>query len=109
MKKVNHNNLPKAVELLLKEIFVIKEALADGKPMNLKINHDDRIYNKSQAADLFGVSRSTMNRIINEGEIPYSRIGKQYRFLHRDLIKWLESTGRSKWPSYNKAIENLKK
>lgn len=108
MEIVNHNNLPKAVELILRKIDEITDALAEGTPLIVTVNDGDKIYSLKEACTQVGISRSTMHRLITNNDIPYHKTGRQYKFFHKELIGWLESTGRASWPSYNGVVDSMK-
>jgi excisionase family DNA binding protein len=44
----------------------------------------------SQAADLLGVSRPTVIKLLDEGKIPYERIGTHRRIQLRDVLYFRE-------------------
>lgn len=46
--------------------------------------------NISQAAEYLGISKSTVNRKKDEGEIPFSKIGGRVVYSKKELDKWNE-------------------
>jgi excisionase family DNA binding protein len=54
----------------------------------------DRMLTITEAADLLGVSCTSLRRYANEGKIKTYRVGsgKHRRFRKRDVLEYLEST-----------------
>jgi excisionase family DNA binding protein len=48
-------------------------------------------FNASEAADFLHAHVETVRRLARKGEIPSFKIGKDWRFLKEDLIKWAQS------------------
>lgn len=50
------------------------------------------VYSVSEAANLLGVNRVTISRLISKGEIPAARLGhRTVRIRHEDLVAFLKS------------------
>lgn len=43
-----------------------------------------------EAAELLGVSQQTVLRLARRGELPGRKVGWEWRFSQRALIRWLE-------------------
>lgn len=43
----------------------------------------------AEAAELLRVHPNTMYQLASSGQIPCRRVGRQYRFTHDVLIRWL--------------------
>lgn len=52
---------------------------------------DDGVYTLREACRLLRISEATARRWIKEGRLPGRKIGRDYRFLGRDLLRYLTS------------------
>lgn len=52
---------------------------------------ENEIYTTKEVADLLKVSLPTVKRMLKDRRLPSTRIGKQHRFLGRDLLNIMET------------------
>ena len=50
---------------------------------------DKEILDVEGAADVLGVSKTTIYKLAREGTIPATRVGREWRFSRTDLVKWI--------------------
>lgn len=72
----------KALDLL----FYILNNMAEGKSISL-VPSDSEI-STQQAADMLNVSRPHLVKLLEEGVIPYKKVGSHRRILLEDLIEY---------------------
>lgn len=51
----------------------------------------DSLLTLPEAADYLRLAKQTIYNLVNRGEIPYLKAGRQLRFRKSDLDAWLES------------------
>ncbi len=51
--------------------------------------HDGEILDVEGAATLLGVSTTTIYNLARKGEIPATRVGREWRFARANLIQWV--------------------
>ncbi|MFZ2900825.1 MAG: helix-turn-helix domain-containing protein [Saprospiraceae bacterium] len=79
-----HLELPTKVFKLLR---VILANMAEGKSISLIPSETE--LSTQQAADILGVSRPHLVKLLESGKIPFKKVGKHRRMLLEDLIKYL--------------------
>lgn len=62
--------------------------LAEGQPVTLIALESE--LSTQQAAELLGVSRPYFVKLLEEGKIPFRKVGEQRRVRYRDLLKYTE-------------------
>ena len=75
--------LPEEIQDVLREVV---NALSNGQAITIVPR--DTILTTQQAADLLGVSRPTLVRLLEAGDIPFAKPGRHRRIALRDLITY---------------------
>ncbi|GAA4918199.1 excisionase family DNA binding protein [Stackebrandtia albiflava] len=76
-------DLPEEVYHALRDVV---EALSQG--LAITIAPQNTMLTTQEAADLLNISRPTLVKLLQEGEIPYSRRGRHRRVLLRDVVDY---------------------
>lgn len=77
--------IPAEVHQVLRQVV---EALRQG--LAVTVAPQTMVLTTQQAADLLGVSRPTLIKLLNKEQIPYERIGTHRRIQLRDLLTYRE-------------------
>jgi excisionase family DNA binding protein len=94
--------LPEDIYRLLRGVL---EALTEGIPVSVAADSSTLI-STAQAADILGVSRPTMVRILEQDKIPYTTPGKHRRLRLEDVLDYKESVTRGQHGAAD-AIQDL--
>lgn len=86
-----HLALPDELYEVLKDVVA---ALAEGLAVTVVPQH--AVLTTSQAADLLGVSRPTLVRLLEAGEIPFVKPGRHRRVRLGDVLAYQERSRRSR-------------
>jgi excisionase family DNA binding protein len=78
-------SLPEEVYRVLADVV---ETMRQGKAITL-VPHTQRLTTQ-EAADILGVSRPTLVKLLEEGKIPYEQPGRHRRILFTDLLAYQE-------------------
>ncbi|MEU1900155.1 helix-turn-helix domain-containing protein [Nocardiopsis dassonvillei] len=72
----------------------VVSALSQG--LAISIAPHNTMLTTQEAADLLSISRPTLVRLLDDGEIPHSMRGRHRRVLLRDVLAYQESTRRER-------------
>ncbi|MEW6419078.1 MAG: helix-turn-helix domain-containing protein [Nitrospirota bacterium] len=59
--------------------------------METTINNKE-ILTEQELQKLLGVSRTTLWKLRKNGHLPYTKIGREYRYLKSEIIEWLKES-----------------
>src|SRR5699024_3199415 len=71
--------------------------------MAISIAPHNTMLTPQEAADLLGISRPTLVRLLSEGEIPFSTRGRHRRVLLRDVLDYQERT----WQKREQVLDQM--
>ncbi len=92
--------LPAAAARLLVELL---SAMAEGNAVSLVSIHAE--LTSQQAADLLGVSRPFLIKKLDEGRIPFRRVGTHRRILFSDLMKFKDDIDKQRTEILNELTQ----
>lgn len=72
----------------------VVSALSQG--LAISVAPHNTMLTTQEAADLLGISRPTLVRLLDSGEIPHSMRGRHRRVLLRDVLSYQENTRRER-------------
>jgi excisionase family DNA binding protein len=78
-----HWDLPAEAYRVLKEVL---EAMANGMAITVMPRHT--MLTTQEAADLLGISRPTLVKLLGDGEIPFEQRGRHRRLLLTDVLDY---------------------
>ncbi|MBW2056394.1 MAG: helix-turn-helix domain-containing protein [Deltaproteobacteria bacterium] len=53
---------------------------------------DKEILNEAELMELLGVSRTTLWKLRRDRNLPYGKVGREYRYLKSEIIRWLKES-----------------
>jgi excisionase family DNA binding protein len=92
--------LPEEVYQILVQVV---EALREGKVITI-VPRTQRLTTQ-EAADFLGISRPTLVKLLEQGQIPYDQPGRHRRILFSDLLAYLERRGEERRAALDRMTE----
>lgn len=99
-----HNNSTIHVELpptMLDMLLQITQAMSQG--LAISIVPHNMMLSTQEAADLLGISRPTLVRMVEEGKIPFEKKNRHRRLYLRDVVQYRERQRRDS----NEALDDM--
>ncbi len=84
-------------------LALVVAAMARGQAVT--VSPHNQTLTTQEAADLLGVSRPTVVRILDQGLIPYRQPGRHRRILLRDVLTYIEEQAHQRRAALDKLIE----
>ncbi len=84
--------LPDEVYRLLRQVV---EAMSQG--LAVTVTPQTQVVTTQQAAEILGMSRPTLIRLLDAGQIPFEHVGKHRRLLLRDVLSFRERRRREQY------------
>lgn len=50
----------------------------------------DRLLNEREVGELLGVSRTTLWRLRRHGELPFGKVGREFRYSKAEILDWVK-------------------
>jgi excisionase family DNA binding protein len=82
---------PSLAELLKQLVGQMTEGRA------VALTRGEKVVTTQQGAAMLGMSRPSFIKLLEEGEIPYHRVGNQRRVLLSELVEYLNRRDRDRW------------
>jgi excisionase family DNA binding protein len=92
--------LPEEVYQILVQVV---EALREGKVITI-VPRTQRLTTQ-EAADFLGISRPTLVKLLEQGQIPFEQPGRHRRILFSDLLAYLERRGEERRAALDRMTE----
>jgi excisionase family DNA binding protein len=100
----NHIKLPKPIfELLVHLVQQMKQG------RSIVMMPEDEAFTTQAAANFLGVSRQHFVNLIEEGKIPYHKVGTHRRVYFRDLKEYSERRDKSRRESLDSLFDKVSK
>lgn len=100
----NHIKLPKPIfELLVHLVQQMKQG------RSIVMMPEDETFTTQAAANFLGVSRQHFVNLIEEGEIPFHKVGTHRRVYFRDLKEYSERRDKSRRESLDSLFDKVSK
>ena len=92
--------LPEEIATVLREVVT---AMAQGKAVTVAPQHTT--LTTQQAADLLGVSRPTLVKLLEDGELPFTKPGRHRRIRLSDVLAYRDRVRRGRTEALDELAE----
>ena len=89
-EKINFENLPQAVSLLLEKVDSLEQLLKSQQTI-ISQAPSDRPMSITEAAKFVNLTVPTLYGFVSKRTIPFSKVGKRLYFSEVELTSWIQS------------------
>ena len=89
MEKINFEDLPQAVSLLLEKVDSLEQLLKSQQSINRVAS--DKPMSIAEAAKFVNLTVPTLYGFVSKRTIPFSKLGKRLYFSEAELTTWVKS------------------
>lgn len=89
MEKINFENLPQAVSLLLEKVDSLEQLLKSQQSFNRVAS--DKPMSIIEAAKFVNLTVPTLYGFVSKRTIPFSKVGKRLYFSESELTSWIQN------------------
>ena len=89
MEKLNFENLPQAVSILLEKVDSLEQLLKSQQSINRVAS--DKPMSIAEAAKFVNLTVPTLYGFVSKRTIPFSKLGKRLYFSEAELTSWVKS------------------
>ena len=89
MEKINFEDLPQAVSLLLEKVDSLEQLLKSQQSINRVAS--DKPMSIAEAAKFVNLTVPTLYGFVSKRTIPFSKVGKRLYFSEAELSTWIKS------------------
>lgn len=100
--KITFDNVPEAIEFLIKEVSQLKEIISKTPPPYTPKPHPIEI---DAACRIILKAKPTIYRLVREGKIPHSKVGNKLYFFENELLEWISKSKKQTVEMTKKEIE----
>jgi len=90
MESITFENLPKAVNILTKEVYELKQLLL-SKNNDHPIEANDKLFTVNETADFLSLAVPTIYSMASRGEIPVMKRSKRLYFSRLELLEYIKA------------------
>lgn len=88
---------------VFKVLVAVVKAMANGQAVTIAPHN--QTLTTQEAADILGISRPTLVRLLDDGKIPFQQPGRHRRVLLRDLLAYAERRQREQEAGLKELVE----
>lgn len=90
-------------DTVFEALLAVVEAMAHGE--GISVVPRSKLLTTQEAADLLGISRPTLVRLLESGEIPFAKHGRHRRVTLADILEFQQRSNKSRSDSLDHVVQ----